>query len=168
VAHPDLVPVAREVFDRVLGNRPHQKERKREDVRVTEAELLDVRVDAGEVTEAGVRTNVSVAIQYIESWLRGVGAVAINNLMEDAATAEISRTQLWQWIRHGVSVPSSGMITAELYRKLREEELTPLRASADEHSRLQDAAALLDELVLGEFQEFLTIPGYRRLVHART
>jgi malate synthase len=166
VAHPDLVGVAREVFDAVLGDRPHQKERKREDVTVAASELLDVRVEGGAVTEAGVRTNVGVAIQYLESWLRGVGAAAINNLMEDAATAEISRTQLWQWIRHGVDLPNDGTITAELYRRVREEELTPLLASA-QGSRWQEAAALLDELVLGEFQEFLTIPGYRRLARTR-
>jgi malate synthase len=167
VAHPDLVPAAREVFDRALGDRPNQKERKREEVNVTEAALLDVRLDEGEVTEPGVRTNVSVSLQYIESWLRGIGAVAINNLMEDAATAEISRTQLWQWIRHGVSLPNHGILDAELYRKVREEELRPMLASADGHSRWQDAAALLDELVLGDFQEFLTIPGYQRLLRLR-
>jgi malate synthase len=167
VAHPDLVGVAQEVFDRVLADRPNQKDRKREDVNVTEAALLDVRVEKGEVTETGVRTNVSVSLQYIESWLRGIGAVAINNLMEDAATAEISRTQLWQWIRHAVSLPADGIVNAELYRKAREEELRSLVASADEHSRWQDAAALLDQLVLGDFQEFLTIPGYQRLIRAR-
>jgi malate synthase len=167
VAHPDLVAVAREVFDRVLGDRPHQKHRTREAVKATETVLLDVRVEGGEVTERGLRTNVSVAVQYLESWLRGVGAVAINNLMEDAATAEISRTQLWQWIRHSVTLPSRGTLTAELYRKVREEELASLLASAESGSRWQDAAALLDELVLGEFQEFLTIPGYERLVGAR-
>ncbi|MDQ3950974.1 MAG: malate synthase A, partial [Gemmatimonadota bacterium] len=167
VAHPDLVRVAREVFDGVLGDRPHQKERKREDVNVTGAELLDVRVAGGSVTDPGLRTNVGVAIQYLESWLRGVGAVAINNLMEDAATAEISRTQLWQWIRHGARLPNGGTISAELYRKVREEELASLLASAQQGSRWQDAAALLDELVLGEFQEFLTIPGYRRLLRTR-
>ena len=164
VAHPDLVPIAREVFDRVLEDRPHQKDRKREDVRVTESELLDVSVPGGGVSESGVRTNVSVALQYVEAWLRGIGAVAINNLMEDAATAEISRTQLWQWIRHRQGLSSGGTLTAELYRNVRGEELTSLMASADRSSRWQDAAALLDELVLGEFQEFLTIPGYRRLV----
>jgi malate synthase len=167
VAHPDLVGVAREVFDRVLEGRPHQKDRKREDVNVADTALLEVRIEGGEVTESGLRTNVSVAIQYLESWLRGVGAVAINNLMEDAATAEISRTQLWQWIRHGVGLANRGTVTAELYHKVREAELSPLLASADVGSRWQDAAALLDELVLGEFQEFLTIPGYRRLVRAR-
>ena len=93
VAHPDLVGPAREIFDRVLDNRPHQKDRKREDVNVAESALLDVRVEGGTVTESGVRTNVGVAIQYLESWLRGIGAVAIHNLMEDAATAEISRTR---------------------------------------------------------------------------
>jgi malate synthase len=167
VAHPDLVAVAREVFDRALGDRPHQKERKREDVNVTGTALVDVRVEGGQVTEPGLRTNVSVALQYLEAWLRGAGAVAINNLMEDAATAEISRTQLWQWIRHGVALQNDGTVTAELYRNVREEELVPLLASADRGSRWHDAAALLDELVLGEFQEFLTLPGYRRLVRTR-
>src|SRR5438552_7254763 len=101
VAHPDLVPVATEVFDRVLGQRPHQKNRTREDVRVEARQLVDLAIPGGQVTEAGVRNNVSVALQYLESWLRGVGAAAIYNLMEDAATAEISRSQLWQWRRNG-------------------------------------------------------------------
>jgi malate synthase len=169
VAHPDLVPLAREVFDGALRTpegkaQPHQKGRKREDVRVTADQLLDVRVDGASVTEAGVRTNVSVGLQYLESWLRGVGAAAIHNLMEDVATAEISRTQLWQWIRHRVSLPHGGTITAELYRKAREDELAGLVASAAKGSHYEDAAALLDELVLGEFQEFLTIPAYRHLL----
>jgi malate synthase len=155
------------VFDRVLRDRPHQKDRKREDVKVTESDLLNVRVPGGAVSESGVSTNVSVALHYIEAWLRGIGAVAINNLMEDAATAEISRTQLWQWIRHGQQLSSGGTVTAELYRNVREDELASMMVSADGSSRWQDAAALLDELVLGEFQEFLTIPGYRRLVSAR-
>ena len=97
VAHPDLVPVAAEVFDRVLGDRPNQKERLREEVSVTAAQLLDLRVPGGAVTEAGVRANVRVALAYLDAWLRGDGAAAIDNLMEDAATAEISRSQLWQW-----------------------------------------------------------------------
>jgi malate synthase len=169
VAHPDLVPVAREVFDRALKGpdgaaQPHQKQRHRDDVIVTEDDLLRVRVDGASVTEQGVRTNVSVGLQYLESWLRGVGAAAINNLMEDVATAEISRTQLWQWIRHGVRVPSHGTITAELYNKIRGEELVGLEASAGGRARYRDAAALLDELVLGDFQEFLTIPAYARLL----
>jgi malate synthase len=172
VAHPDLVPLAREVFDRALRSsdgisQPHQKTRTRDDVRVTEADLLRVRVDGGAVTEAGVRTNISVGLQYLESWLRGVGAAGINNLMEDVATAEISRTQLWQWMRHSVQLPQRGTITAELYRNMREAELTPLVAAAGRDSSYQEAAALLDELVLGEFQEFLTIPAYRQLLRMR-
>jgi malate synthase len=172
VAHPDLVPLAREVFDRALRSpegivQPHQKGRGRGDVRVAAAELLTVHVDGAAVTEQGVRANVAVGLQYLESWLRGVGAAAINNLMEDVATAEISRTQLWQWIRHRIELPQRGTITAELYRKVREEELAPLVASAGPDSRYQEAAALLDELVLGDFQEFLTIPAYRHLLRTR-
>ncbi len=102
VAHPDLVPVALEPFDRTLGDAPNQKDRLREDVSVEPRQLLDVRVDGGAVTEAGVRTNVAVALQYLDAWLGGNGAAAINHLMEDAATAEISRSQLWQWRRHAV------------------------------------------------------------------
>src|SRR6478609_9606585 len=101
VAHPDLVPVAMGVFDDVLGERPNQVDRQRDDVLVTAADLLDVAATPGEVTEDGVRLNISVGIQYIASWLNGVGAAAINNLMEDAATAEISRSQIWQWVHHG-------------------------------------------------------------------
>ncbi|MEX2614082.1 MAG: malate synthase A, partial [Gaiellaceae bacterium] len=101
VAHPDLVPVAKEVFDSVLGERPNQLERRREEVSVEPSELLNVSATPGEVTEEGVRANVSVGIRYIASWLSGVGAAAIDNLMEDAATAEISRSQVWQWVRHG-------------------------------------------------------------------
>ena len=168
VAHPDLVPLAREVFDRALRGpdgsaQPHQKWRTRDDVRVTEANLLNLRIDDSAVTEHGLRANVSVGLQYLESWLRGVGAAAINNLMEDVATAEISRTQLWQWIQHGAELPNGGTITAELYSKVREEELAALIASAGRNSRYQEAATLLDELVLGEFQEFLTIPAYPHL-----
>jgi malate synthase len=171
VAHPDLVPVAREIFDRVLRGpdglaQPHQKGRKREDVRVEAGDLLRVRVDGAGVTEKGVRANVSVGLRYLESWLRGVGAAAIDNLMEDVATAEISRTQLWQWIRHGLQFRHGGTITAELYRKVREEELAALVASAGRGSRYHEAAGLLDELVLGAFQEFLTIPAYPHLLRA--
>ena len=100
VAHPDLVPVVQEVFSEVLGKRPNQKARQRDDVEIRRDQLLDVRVPGGQITEAGVRGNISVALQYLAAWLGGSGAVAINNLMEDAATAEIARSQLWQWIRH--------------------------------------------------------------------
>jgi malate synthase len=163
VAHPDLVPVAREVFDRVLEDKPNQKSNLRGDVRVTADQLLDVRVDGGRCTLGGLRTNIDVGLQYLDAWLRGTGAVAIHNLMEDAATAEISRSQLWQWITHRVDVDGSGTMSAGEYRRVREEVVAELRQSAPAESRLDDAAALLDELVLGEWQEFLTIPGYKLL-----
>ncbi len=162
VAHPDLVPVAREVFDEVLGQRPNQKDRLREDVHVDSAALIDFRVPGGQVTREGVRTNVSVALQYLEAWLRGNGAAAINNLMEDAATAEISRAQLWQWRTQRVSLADGGQMSGTLYEELRDAELERLRAQP-EH-RFDDAAELLDLLVLGdEFEDFLTLPGYRYL-----
>ena len=169
VAHPDLVPLAREVFDRALQGpdgtpQSDQKWRKRDDVRVAATDLLNVRIDGAAVTEQGMRANISVGLQYLESWLGGVGAAAINNLMEDVATAEISRTQLWQWIQHGAAIPNGGTITAELYRKVRDEELAALTASAGGRSRYHQAAALLDQLVLGDFQEFLTIPAYPQLL----
>jgi malate synthase len=104
-----------------------------------------------------------VALLYLESWLRGHGAVAINNLMEDAATAEISRTQLWQWIRHGAELDGAGEMTREYYQRVRADALTRLQRDADAVSRITDAAALLDALVLGEFEEFLTVVGYRVL-----
>jgi malate synthase len=163
VAHPDLVPVAREVFDRVLGDKPHQKQRQREDVRVTADQLLDTAVSGAKITREGVRTNIDVALQYLDAWLRGTGAVAIHNLMEDAATAEISRSQLWQWTTHRVDVDGSGTMSASMYRQVRDEVVTELRKSITADSRLDDAVALLDELVLGEWQDFLTIPGYERL-----
>ena len=163
VAHPDLVPVAREVFDGVLGKNPHQKQNLRSDVQVRPEELLDVRVDGGRCTLAGVRTNVDVGLQYLDAWLRGTGAAGIHNLMEDAATAEISRSQLWQWLTHRVAVDGSGTMTANVYHSVREEVVAELRKSATKDSRLDDAVALLDELVLGEWQDFLTVPGYKLL-----
>ena len=162
VAHPDLVPVAREVFDAVLGDRPNQKDRLPNAV-VTARDLLDVQVDGGRITESGVRTNVSVALQYLASWLAGNGAAAINNLMEDAATAEISRSQLWQWRAHAVTLDDGRPMSAELYTTVRDQELAAGRASAPE-SPWADAATILDELVLDhDFTEFLTLPAYERL-----
>jgi len=159
VAHPDLVPVAREVFDVVLGDRPNQKDRSPDGV-ATARDLLDVRVDGGQVTEAGVRTNVSVALRYLASWLAGNGAAAINNLMEDAATAEISRSQLWQWRTHAVPLDDGRPMTADLYTAIRDDELVRLRASAPAF-RWTDAGRLLDDLVLStDFAEFLTIDAY--------
>jgi malate synthase len=152
VAHPDLVPVAMEVFDSVLGERPNQVERTREDVSVVAADLLDVRIPGSEVTEDGIRSNIGVGLRYLESWLRGVGAAAINNLMEDAATAEISRAQIWQWIRHG-------KLDREHAQKIEDEEL----AGFDE-GRWHDARAVFDEVALSEhFEEFLTLPAYEYL-----
>jgi malate synthase len=144
VAHPDLVPTATEEFDRVLGERPNQVARQRDDVQVGATELLDVASTPGEVTEEGVRNNVQVGIAYIDAWLGGNGAVAINNLMEDAATAEISRSQIWQWKTHG-------RIDAQLVREAAGDTTGPAR-------ELFEATALADKL-----PEFLTLPAYERL-----
>ncbi len=163
VAHPDLVPVARAVFDSVLGDRPNQKDRLRPEVRVSAADLVDVAVPGGAVTEAGVRANVSVGLAYLASWLAGNGAAAINNLMEDAATAEISRSQLWQWRVHGVGLADGGTLTPDRYATIRDEELAKLRAASPDFP-WTDAAALLDGLVLSDdFAEFLTLGAYGRL-----
>ena len=165
VAHPDLVPIATDVFAAQLGDRPNQRDRQRDDVRVEAEQLLRLDVPGGQVTRQGVRTNVDVALQYLDAWLRGAGAVAIHNLMEDAATAEISRAQLWQWIRHGAPLADGGVVTRELYEETRAAELAALEAARGAApSRLRDAAHLLDELVLGDrFAEFLTISAYRML-----
>jgi malate synthase len=164
VAHPDLVPVAMEVFDRVLGDQPHQKHRMREEVRVGARDLLSIPVPGGTISEQGIRNNINVGIQYVAAWLDGLGAVAIFNLMEDAATAEISRAQLWQWVHHGAELVDGRRVTAELYTQLREEELDGLEAERGEGTRFREAAELLDRLVLAdEFEEFLTLPGYERL-----
>lgn len=162
VAHPDLVPVAREIFDRVLGARPHQKERRREEVRVGASDLLDLQVPGGQVTERGVRNNLTVALQYLDAWLRGIGAAAILNLMEDTATAEISRAQLWQWVRREAALADGRRLTAELYRAWREEELAALGGRGV--GRLGEAAELLDGWVLApELVPFLTTAAYDRL-----
>jgi len=158
VAHPDLVPVAKEVFDRKLG-KPHQKERKREEVRVEARELQDTRVPGGTITENGMRNNISVALQYLASWLSGNGAAAIFNLMEDAATAEISRAQLWQWVQNGAKLADGRQIDRALYEKLRDDELGKLQAV----SHLKEARKILDDLVRGEFVDFLTLPAYELL-----
>jgi malate synthase len=158
VAHPDLVPIAKEVFDRKLG-KPHQKERLREEVRVEAPELQDIKVPGGTITEGGVRNNISVALQYLSAWLGGNGAVAIFNLMEDAATAEISRAQLWQWVQNGAKLADGRLVDRALYEKLRDEELAKLPASP----QLVQARRILDDLVLGVFVEFLTLPAYELL-----
>ncbi|MGH7536921.1 MAG: malate synthase A, partial [Gemmatimonadales bacterium] len=164
VAHPDLVPVVQEVFDEVLGARPHQKNRQRDDVQPSRDRLLDVHVPGGKVTEAGVRGNVSVALQYLEAWLRGHGAVAINNMMEDTATAEIARAQLWQWIHHQTATDLGTEVTLDWVREILGEELARLKARAEPGARLEEAARLLDGLVAAEeFPEFLTLAAYARL-----
>jgi malate synthase len=167
VAHPDLVPVAKEVFDGVLGERPNQIERKREDVQVSPDQLLDFTVPGGTVTEAGLRNNVSVALQYLASWLDGNGAVAIFNLMEDAATAEISRSQVWQWQRNGIRLAEGSPVTADLVREIEDEELAKIRESmGDAFSRFRwdEARHLFESVALAdEFDEFLTLPAYSKI-----
>ena len=151
-----------EVFDGVLGARPNQKERRREEVEVVAADLLDLTVAGGRVTEAGVRANIRVALAYLDSWLRGVGAAAIDNLMEDAATAEISRSQLWLWITQQVVLDDGAPFTPDRYAAIRDEELERLGGRAV--GRLVEAADLLDRLVLDDdFAEFLTLRAYALL-----
>jgi malate synthase len=162
VAHPDLVPLATEVFTQVLGDRPNQKEKLREDVQVSSDQITAVGVPGGQITEAGVRLNVSVALQYLNAWLNGNGAAAINNLMEDAATAEISRSQLWQWVHHGAKLDDGQPVTRDLYSRIREEELSKLGGSSSQ--RYEESAELLDKLVLSDdFIEFLTFLAYELL-----
>jgi malate synthase len=159
LAHPDLVPLATEIFDGVLGGRPNQKDRLRAEVSVTAGDLLNFRVEGGKVTEAGVRMNISVALQYLDAWLGGNGAAAINNLMEDAATAEISRSQLWQWRVTGTVLDGGAAFDGARYRSIRDEEVAKLGAGAYGH--LAQAAELLDGLVLDDaFPEFLTLRAY--------
>jgi malate synthase len=164
VAHPDLVPVVDEVFSAVLKGRPNQKDRQRDEVEIRSDQLLDVRVPNGRVTEAGVRNNISVALQYLAAWLGGSGAVAINNLMEDAATAEIARSQLWQWIRHGATTESGEKVTLERARAMLKEETEKLASQGADLKRLGSAGELLDGLISArEFPEFLTLAAYRML-----
>ena len=147
VAHPDLVPVATEVFDRVLGDRPNQVERQRDEVSVSASDLIDLHVEGGAVTEDGLRQNVSIGIRYIESWLRGVGAAAIDNLMEDTATAEISRSQVWQWVH-------AGRFTPEQVRAV-------MAAETPEGGRFAEAREIFERVALSDdFVEFLTLPAY--------
>ncbi len=168
VAHPDLVPVAMQVFDGVLGSRPNQVDRQRDDVQVSPEQLLAVRVPRAGVTAAGLRGNVRVALLYLESWLRGVGAVGIDNLMEDVATAEIARAQIWQWREHGARLEDGSKITRALVRQVELQELERIRAtmgdSAFGRGRFADAAELFRQIALDEnLVEFLTLLAYPRL-----
>ncbi|MCW7944630.1 malate synthase [Streptomyces hygroscopicus] len=168
VAHPDLVPIAMESFDKVLGNRPNQKDRLREDVDVRAADLIAVDSLDARPTYAGLVNAVQVGIRYIEAWLRGLGAVAIFNLMEDAATAEISRSQIWQWINAGVEFENGEKATPELARKVAAEELESIRAATGSEAfaagHWQQAHDLLLKVALDEdYADFLTLPAYEQL-----
>jgi malate synthase len=163
VAHPDLVETAQQVFNRALGTQPHQKSRLRSEVAVDAAQLQDVRVPGGKVTEAGLRNDVSVSLQYLSAWFAGNGAVGIFNLMEDAATAEISRAQLWFWLHRATRLDDGRTVTRELYQQILKEEMAKL-TSASEPGHLDAARALLDQLVLSEgFDDFLTLRAYEQL-----
>jgi malate synthase len=171
VAHPDFVAPALEQFDAVLGGRPNQLDRQRPDVAVGAEDLLATAATPGAITEAGLRANVNVAIQYLSSWLRGNGAAGIYGLMEDAATAEIARAQVWAWVRHGATLDDGRPVTAELVRRVEAEELERIRGEVGDDDwferegrpelcrRLFEQVALADELV-----EFLTLPAYEELL----
>ncbi|MBV8955982.1 MAG: malate synthase A [Solirubrobacterales bacterium] len=168
VAHPDLVPVAREVFERGLSGRPNQLERQRDEVHVRADELLDLAATPGEITEQGLRTDVSVGFQYISFWLGGRGAAAINSLMEDAATAEISRSQIWQWIRHGAQLEDGRTVTRELVREVLDEETEKIRSAVGEETwcagRPAETREIFERVALSEeLFEFLTLPAYAYL-----
>ena len=163
VAHPGLVPIAKEVFDQHMPQ-PNQYGKQRPDVNVTAKDLLDFQ-PSEPITEAGVRNNISVGIQYLGAWLAGNGCVPVYNLMEDAATAEISRSQIWQWIRSPKGVLDDGRkVTVELFRDLLAEELpkvkTLLGVKAWQAGRYEEAAQLFDQITTGEYVEFLTLPAY--------
>ncbi len=157
VAHPDLIAAAKAEFDKALGKNSHQKARLREDVNITGLELLNPEVPQGKITEEGMRQNINVVLQYMAAWLSGKGAVAINNLMEDAATAEISRAQLWQWVCHGVTLADGRQVDHKMYRELRDDEFHKLGNMPN----LNEAAELLDEMIVcGSFKPFLTMRAY--------
>jgi len=160
VAHPGLVPVAKEIFDRYMPQ-PNQISVKREDVHITQQDLL--KVPAGEITEQGLHLNVDVGLQYLESWLRGNGCVPIYNLMEDAATAEISRAQVWQWLRHGARLSDGRSITRELVRQVIGEELGKLKARSG-GGKFDSAAQLFERMMTGgDFPDFMTLSAYDQL-----
>src|SRR3954469_2294671 len=166
VAHPGLVPIAKEIFDQHMPG-ANQYDRQRPDVNVTAKDLLNFQPDKP-ITEAGIRNNISVGIQYLGAWLAGNGCVPVFNLMEDAATAEISRSQIWQWIRSPKGALEDGRkVTPELFKKLLAEELPKVRAYLGEAAyaggRYEDGAKLFEEITLGEYVEFLTLPAYTRI-----
>ena len=161
VAHPGMVSLCKEVFTETLGDKPNQIENKREDVNVTAVDLLDVKSTPGSMTEAGLRTNVSVGIQYLRAWLEGNGAVAINGLMEDAATAEISRSQVWQWLDAGITLDSGEKVTKELVERIVAEEVAKLPG---DDAGWKDATDTFVSVALDpEYVDFLTLPAYARM-----
>jgi malate synthase len=158
VAHPGLVPIAKEIFDKAMPG-PNQLARKRQDVNITAADLI--KTPEGTISEAGLRANVNIGLGYIESWLRGIGCVPLHNLMEDAATAEISRSQIWQWIRHKASLADGRPIDLPLCEAILADELAQLKQAAGEGNRYDDAAALFHDLIAAPaFVDFLTLPAY--------
>jgi malate synthase len=167
VAHPDLVPICREIFDGVLGDSPNQLGKQRDDVQVTAAELLAVSQTPGQITEAGLRNNVSVGLQYLANWLAGTGAVAIFNLMEDAATAEISRSQIWQWLHNGIALADGPVVTRDLVERIIGEELAAIRAQLGpgySETQYEQATTLFTEVALADdYVDFLTLPAYERM-----
>ncbi len=164
VAHPDLIAIAMAEFDAVLGTNPNQVEKLRPDVHVTADQLLDIQSMGGDVTDAGVRTNVSVGIRYIESWLRGTGAAALDNLMEDAATAEISRSQIWQWIRYEVITREGTRITETFVEQIIDEVLNTIERT--QHDRFDDAITIFRQISLDkeQFPTFLTVFAYSQFM----
>ncbi|MYM20023.1 malate synthase A [Brevibacterium sp. 5221] len=159
VAHPGMVDICKEAFTKVLGEAPNQLDKKREDVSVTAADLLSVKDTPGDVTEAGLRANVSVGIQYVQSWLNGNGAAAINGLMEDAATAEISRTQVWQWLKFNTELADSGeQVTRELVERIIDEEVGKLPGGREAYGKATDLFAKM--ATDATYYDFLTLPAY--------
>jgi malate synthase len=172
VAHPDLVGVCLEEFDKVLDGRPNQKDKQRPDVSVTAAQLLDIAATPAECTEAGLRSDVDVGLRYLESWLRGNGAAGIHGLMEDVATAEISRSQVWQWLHGGVQLSGGPAVTTELVRRVIDEALADIRAEVGDEAydggRWKQAREVFEQVALGAtdttdgdgFVDFLTLRAY--------
>jgi len=161
VAHPGMVQLCTEVFTDVLGERPNQLDRLRDDVHVTAEDLLDVKDTPGSVTEEGLRNNISVGIQYLHAWLGGLGAVGIFNLMEDAATAEISRSQVWQWMHNDVELDTGQVVTKELVTRLVDEEVGKLPGSPEDYADARET--FMAVAVADDFAEFLTLPAYEQM-----
>ncbi|WP_022919128.1 malate synthase A [Ruania albidiflava] len=162
VAHPGMVATCKEVFTEVLGDKPNQIDNKREDVQVTAEQLLDVASTPGEVTEEGLRNNIDVALQYLRAWLGGLGAVAIHNLMEDAATAEISRSQIWQWLHNSIELADTHqVVTKELIERVVEEVIANLPGAAEDYEEAK--SLFLEVAVSDDYADFLTVPAYERM-----